>query len=210
MKVISLCDYTGNMVKPWAEAGYECICVDTQHSIRRDKAGDNITYIWADVRSWWPESFDDVAAVFAFPPCTHLASSGARDWEKKGLTLLIDGLQLVEACRRIIEASKAPGFIENPRGRLSTIWRKPNYEFDPSDYAGYLKDKAKDAYTKKTCLYTFGGFVMPPHKPVVPMGSRMHLMPPSPDRANKRSETPMGFAQAVFEANHKQQLNEAA
>ena len=35
--VISLCDKTGNMVRPWAEAGFECICVDIQHSIRKDR-----------------------------------------------------------------------------------------------------------------------------------------------------------------------------
>lgn len=39
-------------------------------------------------------------------------------------------------------------------------------------------------------------------RPVEPLeGSRMHLMPPAPDRANRRSETPMGFALATFEAN---------
>lgn len=32
-------------------------------------------------------------------------------------------------------------------------------------------------------------------------GSKMHNIPPSADRANIRSETPMGFARAVFEAN---------
>jgi hypothetical protein len=35
------------------------------------------------------------------------------------------------------------------------------------------------------------------------------LMPPSQDRANKRSETPMGFARAVFEANRKLKEKEA-
>ena len=29
----------------------------------------------------------------------------------------------------------------------------------------------------------------------------IHLMPPSADRADKRSVTPAGFARAVFEAN---------
>jgi len=33
-------------------------------------------------------------------------------------------------------------------------------------------------------------------------GSIMHLMPPSEDRADLRSVTPMGFARAVFQANH--------
>ena len=35
--VISLCDLTGHMVLPWAEAGYECWCVDVQHSIRKER-----------------------------------------------------------------------------------------------------------------------------------------------------------------------------
>lgn len=44
-----------------------------------------------------------------------------------------------------------------------------------------------------------------PRKNPVPatMGSKMHFLPPTPDRANLRSATPEGFAQAVFEANHK-------
>jgi len=43
---------------------------------------------------------------------------------------------------------------------------------------------------------------MPAPKPVPSIeGLRMHRMAPSPDRANRRSETPKGFARAVFEAN---------
>ena len=40
-------------------------------------------------------------------------------------------------------------------------------------------------------------------------GSKMHLLPPSEDRANLRSATPMGFAQAVFEANRGLSCNPA-
>lgn len=35
-------------------------------------------------------------------------------------------------------------------------------------------------------------------------GSKMHLVSPGPNRANIRSETPAGFAKAVFEANNNQ------
>lgn len=208
--IISLCDYTGHMVEPWAEAGYECICVDTQHSIRREHQRGNIRLVWGDVRYWWPDSFDDVAAVFAFPPCTHLAVSGARDFKAKGLTHLIDALTLVEACRRICVAAEERGAIwvmENPNSRLSTLWRKWDYKFDPSDYAGYLnddEDMLSEAYTKLTCLWTCDRFEMPEKRAIVPvLGSKMHLLPPGEDRANLRSATPRGFARAVFEANHK-------
>lgn len=202
MKVISLCDLTGNIVKPWADAGYECLCIDLQTPIRKGRKKGNITYMWGDVRAWWPESFDDVAIVFAQPPCTHLTVSGNQDWPKKGLGFLIDALTLVEACRKICVASGKPYLIENPKGRLNTIWRQPDYRFHPCHYGGYL-DPPGDAYTKETCLWTGGGFEMPPHKEVFALeGSKMHLLSPGPDRANQRSETPLGFSTAVFEHMH--------
>lgn len=121
--------------------------------------------------------------------------SGARWFKDKGLRSLIDALSLVERCREIAEWSGAPWFLENPVSTISSYWRKPDYTFDPCDYG--------DPYTKRTCLWTGGGFVMPPKDRVEPTeGSKMHLLPPSHERANLRSATPMGFARAVFEANH--------
>ena len=201
MVVLSLCDYTGNMVKPWAEAGYECICVDIRHEPGERKK-NGITFVGADIRDWLPPRLD-YEIVFAFPPCTNLAVSGARWFKDKGLKGLIEGLELVERCREICEWSGAPYMIENPVSTLSTYWRKPDYTFNPCDYGGYLNPPS-DHYTKKTCLWTGNGFVMPPKKPVEPSeGSKMHLLPPSKDRANIRSETPKGFAMAVYDSNAK-------
>lgn len=193
--ILSLCDYSGNMVRPWAEAGYECLCIDLAHPIRSDRTEGNVTYRWGDVRSLTPAEYPVPDIVFAFPPCTHLAVSGARDWKRKGLQPLIDGLEIVEACRRLARWPGCPWMIENPVSRLSSLWRKPDYTFQPCDYG--------DTYTKRTCLWTGGGFVMPDPDPVEPVeGSKMHRLPPSEDRARMRSETPMGFARAVFAANN--------
>jgi hypothetical protein len=205
--VLSICDRTGNMVRPWLDAGYDAVTLDMQDAVNPHPHRIHYT---KDVRgmvdrvaqSWKP------VAVFAFPPCTHFAVSGARWFREKGLDVLIDALEIVNACRKICEKSGAPFMLENPVGTLSTItdtyWRGPDQSFNPNDYG--------DPYTKKTLLWTGGGFVMPPVvKPgdmfeqptwVEPSeGSKMHLLPPSADRADKRSETPMGFARAVFEAN---------
>ena len=57
--VISLCDKTGIMVRPWADAGWPCLCLDWQHSIRRDRVDGNITYRWADIRSLTPFDLPD-------------------------------------------------------------------------------------------------------------------------------------------------------
>ena len=194
--VISLCDRTGQMVAPWAEAGWDCLCLDLQHSIRRDRVEGRVTYRWADVRSVTPAELPQPAIIFAFPPCTHLAVSGARDFAKKGLQGLIDGLQVVEACRKLCEWYGVPWMLENPVSRLSSCWRKPDHIFQPWEYG--------DLHSKATCLWTGGGFAMPtPIHESEPAGVEQTIwkMTPGPDRANKRAETPPGFARAVFQAN---------
>lgn len=198
--VLSLFDYTGNMVRPWAEAGYRCIVVDIQHPAGETILAPNITRVGADVRRWLPPR-SEYAAVFAFPPCTHLAVSGARWFSGKGLHALADSVELFARAAEVCEWAGAPYLIENPVSTISTYWRKPDHAFDPCDYAGYEGGES-DTYTKKTCLWTGGGFRMPDRRRMDPVqGSKMHLLPPSDERANLRSATPMGFARAVFEAN---------
>jgi hypothetical protein len=198
--VLSLCDRTARMVTPWALAGFECICVDLQHDEISRHADLPITYVGGDVRDWLPPKAD-YKIVFAFPPYTHLAVSGARWFRRKGLGKLADALSVVEACRCICEWSKAPWMLENPVSSLSTYWRDPDVTFNPCDYGGYL-DSPADQYTKRTCLWYGGGFRVPAPRPVAPVeGSRMYRMPPCENRGDLRSETPAGFAQAVFEAN---------
>lgn len=207
-----LFDRSGVMAGPWAAAGYECVCVDLAHSIRRDRVetfdgGGSIRYEWGDMADWFPPAslLARVVAVFAFPPCTDLAGSGARDWERKGLGRLSRALALVASAHRVCIAAESHGaawMIENPTGRLATCWRAPDHAFDPCDFAMYADDPASEAYTKRTCLWTGGGFVMPERRAVVPvLGSRMHRLPPSAGRADLRSVTPSGFARAVFAAN---------
>jgi hypothetical protein len=213
--VISLCDLTGNFVRPWADAGYECWCVDMQHSIRRERSDGNVHYVWGDVRSWRPPEGLDIAFVAAFPPCTHVAVSGARDFASKGGAMLRDALETFEACHMAAAWSGAPYLIENPIGVLASIPHigRPRFTFHPFQYAGWLAEpeRSAEAYTKETCLWTGNGFVMPDRKSIDPiMGSKMHLLPPSDDRANLRSATPMGFARAVFAFNARAQLEQAA
>jgi hypothetical protein len=203
VSVVALFDLTGNMVRPWAEAGHVCVCYDIQHPIRSDRVeavgekGRIIYKHWNAYSRTIDEMGYALAFLCAFPPCTDLSVSGARDFQKKGLRGFIDALEMVETARVICELSGAPYMIENPVSRISSAWRQPDHTFDPCDYG--------DPYTKKTCLWTGGGFIMPPKNRVEPTeGSKMHKMPPGPERANLRSATPMGFARAVYEANKPQ------
>ena len=132
--------------------------------------------------------------ILAAPPCTHFAGSGARWWEEKGESALLEGLALVDACLRVVLLTQPDWWaLENPVGRLRDYLGAPTMMFNPCDYG--------DTYTKKTLLWgNFNpGLRLYPVEPAE--GSKMHLLPPSPKRAALRSETPMGFARAFFEAN---------
>lgn len=209
--VISLCDYSGIMVQPWIEAGYQAVLVDPQHVITR---WDGDVYkIAATVGEALPELADiirreDVSLVSTFPVCKELAGSGARWWDKKraeDFMFQAKAISLAEQCRTVGRLSGAPWFVENPVGALSRVFGKPTHTFHPCDFTAY---EASDNYTKRTCLWTGGGFLMPQPARDASLGKpddRIHKAPPGPDRENFRSATPLGFARAVFDANARQE-----
>ena len=202
--VISLYDYTGEALKPWAEAGYICYAFDIQHdaeTIRKEHfdGGGLIRYVNADLhnigtldRIYDMMSGKDVTFAMAFPVCTDLAVSGAAHFKRKAER---DHLFQRKAanyaiwCAELFQALGCPYFIENPVSVLSTLWRKPDYSFHPYEYGGYIDPEQAehpkwpdyiapmDAYPKKTCLWTGGDFTMPDKSPVEPETghSRQHL-----------------------------------
>ena len=229
--VLSLYDYTGEALKPWAEVGYTCYAFDIQHPEigKRDtfEGGGYIEYIQMDLWNldnielmckWFKD--EDVVFGMAFPVCTDLAVSGAAHFarkEQENPGFQIRASNHARWCAALFDSLGVPYFIENPVSRLATLWRKPDYSFHPYEYGGYIhEDDAehpkwpdyiapRDAYPKKTCLWTGGGFTMPWTDPVEPEEghSRQHLKlgGKSMKTKNIRSATPRGFARAVFEWN---------
>ena len=226
--VLSLYDYTGEALKPWAEAGYQCYAFDIQHSKfveRYEEHGDgSISYLHADlhniktielIKSVWQN--ENVVFGMAFPVCTDLAVSGAAHFKAKAdrdPEFQTKASDHAKWCADLFDALGCPYFIENPVSVLATKWRKPDYSFHPYEYGNYIHDDeaehprwpeyiaAKDAYPKKTCLWTGNGFTMPWTDPVEPEKghSRQHLKK-SAKTKNIRSATPRGFARAVYEFN---------
>lgn len=205
--VISLCDLTGNATKPWQDAGYEVILVDPQHGTTRQEgpvlrfAGtveDAMPMLGEVIRT------RHVAMVFGWPPCTDMAVSGARWFAAKREAdpmFQAKAVAVAEQCRTVGRLSGAPWSVENPVSVLSRVFGKASHYFDPCDFTAL---EPADNYTKRTCLWTGGGFVMPaPQKdPALgPPDDRIHKAAPGPERENFRSATPMGFARAVFAAN---------
>ena len=200
--VVSTYDRTGNIVKPWAEAGYTCLCVDKRHEPGEKRDG-NIIYVGADMKTWVPPRhiIPRIALYCSFPDCTNTASSGAQWFKDKGLAALLESVALFERAVFWAEWLGAPYFIEHPVSVMSTYWRKPDYSFHPWQYSLFQPD---DNYTKETCLWTGNGFVMPDPAIDQNLGDpddRIHKCPPGPERADQRATTPIGFSQAVFLAN---------
>lgn len=207
--IVSLCDLTGALVAPWINAGYQAVLVDPQHGM--NTSDGTTTRLALTVEEALPHlaalvTAGRVAFVAGFPPCTQLAGSGARWWGAKRIVdpmFQAKAVAVAEQCRTFGQASGAPWFVENPSGALSQVFGRPDRTFHPWWFTGL---EPADNYTKLTCLWTGGGFRMPPRHVDRSLGepdNRIHFAPPGPQRANFRSATPMGFARAVFAANAK-------
>lgn len=214
--VISLFDVSGKMVAPWLADGLDCYIVDIQHPPAYENGGitsdGQLHRVHADLTRPWlcPVDRDRIAFVAAFPPCDHLAVSGARWFKGKGLRSLARSVEMFATAAEFCEWSGAPYMIENPVSNISSHWRKADHTFSPEYFTGWARE---DNYTKKTCLWVGGGFVMPPAfraDDLPPPDDRIHKCPPGPDRHNIRSATPAGFARAVFESNGKRAAYRAA
>ncbi|EBH2608613.1 DNA cytosine methyltransferase [Salmonella enterica] len=231
MLVFSLFSGSGYDALPWAERGHKVICFNYDdadhgdyHSVRVNHPNISYINVWIDsgfaesamYKRWGKPDF-----IIAFPPCTDLAVSGSRHFARKRLNDPLFQVKAVYTCTiaaKIADYFDVPYMIENPVSVLSSMWRKPDYIFHPCDYGGYLPEDdkhphfpdiipARDAYTKKTCLWTGNGFVIPEINAVLPTGSDnpgwQKLGGKSKRTKLIRSLTPRGFALAVMLANHK-------
>ena len=229
--VLSLYDFTGEALKPWAEAGYTCHAFDIQHDeagwVDRFEGGGSIRFHKADLHNHNTlnaihSEFSDKPVVFgmAFPVCTDMAVSGAAHFKRKAEanpSFQEEAVSYAVWCARLFNSLHVPFFVENPVSVLATKWRKPDHSFHPYEYGGYIPDDQiehprwpeyiapRDAYPKKTCLWTGNGFNMP-YKVAVTVKegyATQHLKLGGKSQRTKdiRSATPRGFARAVYEAN---------
>lgn len=127
--------------------------------------------------------------VLAFPPCTHLAVSGARYFEEKRR----DGRQqaAIEFFMKFANCDCPRIAIENPVGIMSTQYRKPDQIIQPWQFG--------HGETKATCLWLKGLPPLVPTDIVDGREQRVWRMPPGPDRAKMRARTYKGIARAMAE-----------
>jgi len=192
MKVLVACEESQVVTVEFRKLGHEAYSCDIQPCSGRHPEW----HLQQDVIPLLSEDWD---MVIAFPPCTHLAVSGARWFVQKRK----DGRQqkAIEFFMHFARCSCRRVAIENPIGIMSTIWRKPDQIIQPY----WFGDRAQ----KSTCLWLKN---LPPLKPtkVVDRGefyvskksgkrgpAWIMNLPPSKDRSKIRSKTFPGIARAM-------------
>lgn len=198
MKVLVACEESQAVCIAFRELGHEAYSCDIQEC----SGGHPEWHIKGDVLQVLNGSciFETEAGQFyviygewdliiAHPPCTDLASSGARWFAEKRK----DGRQQqsVEFFMKFVNAKCARIVIENPIGIMSSIYRKPDQILHPWQF-GHGEQKA-------TCLWLKNVPKLMPTKIVEGREQRIWKMPPGPNRAKLRSKTYPGIAKAMAE-----------
>lgn len=185
-RILVACEESQAVCKAFREAGFEAFSCD----IDECSGGRPEWHIQGDVLEVLDQDWD---VVIAFPPCTHLAASGARHFAAKRA----DGRQQagIDFFMAIANCGAEHIAIENPVGIMSTHWRKPDQIIQPWQFG-------HDA-SKKTCLWLEGLPNLVPTEVITKdrysnqTPSGQNKLGPSPERARLRSKTYEGIAQAM-------------
>lgn len=181
MKILLACEESQAVCKEFRKRGHDAWSCDIQPC-----SGDNPEWhIQTDITLAIEYEWD---MIIAFPPCTHLAVSGARYFEEKRK----DGRQQkgIDFFMQFVD-SAVLWAIENPIGIMSTKYRKPDQIIQPWQFG--------HGETKATCLWLGGLPKLEPTNIVPGREQKIWKMPPSKDRSKLRSKTYEGIAKAMAE-----------
>ena len=136
MRILIACEESQAVCKEFRKKGHEAFSSD----ILDCSGGHPEWHIKGDVLEIIKEGWD---MMIAFPPCTHLAVSGARHFAKK----IADGRQQAakEFFMKMIKAPIDKIAVENPIGIMSTEYEKPTQIIHPYHFG--------DPFSKSTCLW---------------------------------------------------------
>ena len=180
MKVILACEESQEVCKAFRKRGHEAYSCD----VLQCSGGHPEWHIKDDVLNHLNEWWD---LMIAFPPCTHLAVSGARWFKYKQK----EQLGAIEFVRILLSAPIHRIGLENPVSVISSKIRKPDQIIQPWQFG--------HGETKKTCLWLKNLPLLQPTKIVDGREQRIWRMPPGPNRSKERSKTFNGIAEAMAE-----------
>lgn len=178
MKVLVACEYSGAVRDAFIARGHDAMSCDL---LPTDAPGPHYA---GDMFDLDLSAFD---LLIAFPPCTHLAVSGARWFPEKRA----DGRQQAALAfvQRIMDAPVERIAIENPVSIISTAIRKPDQTIQPWQFG--------HGEVKRTCLWLKNLPLLTPTNIVDGREPRVWKMGPSADRWKERSKTFPGIAAAM-------------
>lgn len=178
MKVLVACEYSGVVRDAFLAKGHNAMSCDL---LPTEVPGPHYQGDMFDL------DLSEFDLMLAFPPCTHLAVSGARWFEEKRR----DGRQqaAVEFVKRILEAPVEHIALENPVSVISSYIRKPDQTIQPWQFG--------HGETKRTCLWLKNLPLLAPTCVVDGRQARVHMMAPGPNRWKDRSRTLPGIAAAM-------------
>ena len=198
MKVLVACEESQEVCKAFRERGHEAYSCDLQDCSGGHPEwhimGDVLPLLngdcsfitrggqWVNIDGRWD-------LIIAHPPCTHLASSGARWFREKQMDYRQQKSCVLFMQMMLANADRVA--VENPVGIMSRCYRRPDQIIQPWQFG--------HGETKATCLWLKNLPELVPTKIVEGREQRVWRMPPSLDRAKERSKTYPGIAKAMAE-----------
>lgn len=175
MKILIACEESQRVCMAFRAKGHEAYSCD----ILPEGGGHPEWHLRGDVLPLLEQEWD---MIIAFPPCTHLAVSGAAHFAKK----IADGRQQqgVDFFMKFATAKCPRVAIENPIGIMSKRWRKPDQIIQPWMFG--------DKFQKSTCLWLKGLPLLVPTN-IVDHGEFKKWVDP---KTGKTKSQPMWFFQS--------------
>ena len=149
MRVLVACEFSGIVREAFRARGWDAVSCDLMPS---EIPGQHVR---GDVVPLLSEPWD---LVVAFPPCAHLAVSGAKHFAaKRADGRQQQGIDFFSLFTRLDHVPRVA--IENPVGIMSRLWRKPDQIIQPWQFGHEAQ--------KSTCLWLKG---LPPLRPTAIVG----------------------------------------
>lgn len=218
MKVLIACEESQEVCKAFRARGHEAYSCDVQEP----SGGHPEWHIMQDVIPLLNglcsfKTMDGIEhsidgkwdLIIAHPPCTRLCNSGQR-WlywgdEEYRLKKKKEQEEAVDFFLKFTKADCPRIAIENPMGIMSSLYRKPDFTYNPYDFEN-------ETECKKTGIWLIGDIqpLKPTRKEPLPKEQRTHgiwkahfgnkkLAWNDPKTAKLRSKTPIGVAKAMAE-----------
>ena len=214
MNVLIACEESQIVCKAFRKKGHRAFSCDIQECsgghpewhIQGDVLpllNGNCDFITQDGKSHTQTDAWDL--IIAHPPCTRLCNSGQRwlywgdeEYRTKKKKEQEEGIAFFMEFTKTNAKMVA---VENPRGIMSTLYRKPDFTYNPYDFEG-------ETECKKTCIWLIGD--IKPLRPAQNLPEELRTQGiwkanfdgkqyawDSPEVAKLRSKTPLGVADAM-------------